>query len=390
MELIFPFKNMATNTLLEFVEKDENIRDFILTENNKYPLPENYFLKRVEFCKSRFASFENEILQVINTTNQETIDAYFKELRGNVEYMRELFSLENIEITIAKWNEKSLKIFEETVEKDTDEYFKDEDRKRKHLEEYEVLENNGLLSSILGKIPEIVKKINYNFYSIEKQPEYFDEKQIISYHEFLTDLCKEYMEIAERYIIPYNNGEIKSKVEKSFFNKPVVFVEGEHDITYMVKAAELLGYTELLSRIELRQRGGSSGLDKIWDVYKDNNWETVPQKKLLLYDCDIIKQDDERGYVYRRIIKTIPENIISKGIENLFPNSIIEKSIESKDAFVDITETKRTKRGVKTVETKCIVNTDEKKNLCQWICENGTLEDFINFKIVFDLIKLVE
>jgi hypothetical protein len=33
------------------------------------------------------------------------------------------------------------------------------------------------------------------------------------------------------------------------------------------------------------------------------------------------------------------------------------------------------------------VNKDEKGNLCEWLCEHGTAEDFAGFHVVFDLIE---
>jgi hypothetical protein len=390
MELIFPFKNIATNSFLNLTDDRENIYDFILTQQDKYPFAENYFLARVEHFKDSLPNFENEILQIINTTNQATIDAYFQELLGNVKYIRQKIALEEIQATVSKWNDETLKTFEEKVEKDTEDYFKSEDRKRKHLEEYEDWDFSGLFG-LFGNKQEAkkVKRINHNFFCIEKQPDLIDESYCKEYQTFLAGLAEEYLEIARRYGIPYSKGEIVSKVEQVVFNKPVVFVEGEHDITYINKAAELLDKKELLAKVELRQRGGWTNLDKIWEIYKDNNWETVPQKKLLLYDCDTKKQDEETGIVYKRIIKTVSGNIISKGIENLFPNTIVEKAIQEKTAFVDITKVHTTKRGVVTDTTTCEVNKDEKKNFCNWICQNGTAEDFINFQSVFDLISIV-
>jgi len=389
MELIFPFKNMATNYLLEFVEEVEFIRDYTLTQKNKYPYPENYFLKKVDYCKNRYPSFENEILQIIQTTNQATVDIYFEELGANVKHLRERFSLENLHQIVSIWNSNLLKGFEERVEQETEKYFNDENRKREHLEEYEAIENTGIFNQILGREPKVIKKINYNFYCIKEQPEYYGDEEIESYHVFLIELSKGYFEIADKYLTVFKKGEITSVIEKQEYAKPVVFVEGEHDITYIKHAAMLLGYTDLLEKIELRQRGGATNLDKIWDVYKEDNWETVPQKKLLLYDCDVKRDDAVRGNVIRKVIDSIPENMISKGIENLFPNSLIKRAVKENLAFIDITNIKRIKRGIESEETTCIVNADEKKNLCQWICEKGTKEDFNNFNLVFNLINLV-
>lgn len=390
MELIFPFKNIATNSFLHLTDDRENIYDFILTQQDKYPYSENYFLSRVGHYKDSLPNYENEILQIINTTNQATIDAYFGELIDNVRLIREKISLEEIQTSVKNWNNETLRAFEEKVEKETEDYFKSDDRKRKHLEEYEGWDFGGYLG-LFGNWQEAkkVKRINYNFYCIDKQPHLIDETYCKGYQVFLDGLAEEYLEIARRYGIPYSKGEIVSKVEKVVFNKPVVFVEGEHDITYINKAAELLNKKNILEKVELRQRGGWSNLDKIWEIYKDNNWETVPQKKLLLYDCDTKKLDEETGIVYKRIIQTIPDNLISKGIENLFPNSIVQKAIEEKSAFIDITRVHTTRRGTVTENTTYEVNKDEKKNFCNWICNNGTADDFKNFETVFDLISIV-
>ena len=394
MKLIFPFKNIATNTLLGFLNK-EKAKDFVLFKQDKYgekhPFRDNYFEGDITYFKNSLPNFENEILQIINTTNQATIDSYFSELIDNVKYISEQFSLDNVKQSVENWNAEELKSYEEQVEKDTEQYFSSEDRKKKHLEEYETWGFGGLFGFGLGSRSDTkkIKRINYNFFCIEKQPDLIDEDFIEAYHHFLVDLGEEYLTVESKYGIPYSKGEIKTKVEQTIFSKPVIFVEGEHDITYIIKAAELLNQNELLNKVELRQRGGWSNLDKLWTIYKDNNWETIPQKKLLLYDCDTKKQDEETGDVYKRVIKTVPENIITKGIENLFPNSIIEKAIQERKEFIDITKVSRIKRGISSEETIQIVNEDEKKNLCVWICKNGSAEDFANFQSVFDLIAII-
>ena len=33
------------------------------------------------------------------------------------------------------------------------------------------------------------------------------------------------------------------------------------------------------------------------------------------------------------------------------------------------------------------VNGNEKTNLCKWLCQNGTAEDFRHFEVVFDLLN---
>lgn len=393
MNLVFPFKNISTNTLLSFVQERDNIRDFILTSKDEYPYVENYFTNSIERYKEDLPNFENEILQVINTTSQQTIEYFFNEFYDDLSFLKQETSLESIKSKVREWNLNSMKFYNEKIEKDSDLYFSSDDRKRKHLEEYEERVFGRIPSYIFGfpnvGEPKVVKKTNYNFYCVEDKPNLIDEDFCEKYYEFIKELKIPYLDIAKKYVIPYDEGKIKSKLGDILYSKPVIFVEGEHDITYINKAANLLGYEEVLKNIELRQRGGYSNLDKLWNIYRDNNWETVPQKKMLLYDCDTQKSDEENGDVYKRIINTIPENMISKGIENLFPTSLIEKAILEKKAFIDITKTYRIKRGVESEDVVCVVNNDEKKNLCDWICNNATADDFKHFDRIFELIKIV-
>ena len=390
MKLVFPFKNIATNSLLSFTVDKENFSDFIKIQQDGYHYSENHFRSRVEHFKDSLPNFENEILQIINTTNLTTIDAYFNELIENVEFLKYEINLENISSTVKKWNYETLKKFEETIEVETEEFFKSENRLKKHLEIYEDWAYGGLIGLNFANGPKRINRTNYNFYCIEKFPELLDENYLENYYEFLIELAIEYREIANRYYIYYRKGEIISKVEKTIFNKPVVFVEGDLDIKYLIKAAELLGQTELLSKIELRQRGGYKNLDKLWEIFKDNNWETIPQKKLLLYDCDTKKPNEEIGNnVFKRTIKTMPNRHITNGIENLFPNSFIKIAMQVKTAFIDIKRENNRIRGDQVKNKSYSINKDEKTNLCDWICKNGTANDFVNFNSVFEFIRLV-
>lgn len=387
LELVFPFKNISIHNLLEFLEKGK-IKDYILIRQEKYPFSENFFEKNISFYRDSLPNFENEILQIINTTNQATIGYYFAELHENALYVIDRIDKKVLETEIEKWNKEELIRFEEEINKETEEYFKSENRKLKHLEEYETCDFGLLWGYKFGGAEKTVKKINYNFYCIEKEPDLIDTSYTDEYYIFLIGLTKEFLDVARKYGIPYNNGEIKSKVEKVTFNKPVVFVEGEHDINFIQNASTILKQDDILKKIELRQRGGFGNLDKIWTFYQDTNWETIPQKKLLLYDCDTKKENKDFGQrIFKRIIPSLSDGIITKGIENLFPNDIINKAIQEKKAFVDFEIIKGVKRG-KEYEEKCVkVNDDEKKNFCLWMCKNGTADDFKNFTVIFEIIQ---
>ena len=91
----------------------------------------------------------------------------------------------------------------------------------------------------------------------------------------------------------------------------------------------------------------------------------------------------------KRIIPTVGNSPISKGIENLIPLSRINELRISHPHFFDVTpEVKRIVRGVPEIQPEiCEINKSEKRNLCEWLCENGVAEDFALFESVFDLIE---
>ena len=80
---------------------------------------------------------------------------------------------------------------------------------------------------------------------------------------------------------------------------------------------------------------------------------------------------------------------IMKGIENLLPQSTIDRAINHKIVFFDYEpEVTKLVRGKKVTEPeKWSINPDEKRNLCDWICQNGDAEDFKQFDTVFEILN---
>ena len=171
--------------------------------------------------------------------------------------------------------------------------------------------------------------------------------------------------------------------------KPIVFAEGATDVKYLQRAAELLGHSELLGRIELKDGGGFGNLDNIWKNYKQFT-EVILQRMVLLYDCDKPRPCENNGDLFRRHLPPQRSHPIEKGIENLFSQSTLEKALKDKDTLIDITpEHSATKRGkTVTIPEKWEVHDDEKTNLCNWLCENGTVEDFQHFQTAFELLEV--
>lgn len=185
--------------------------------------------------------------------------------------------------------------------------------------------------------------------------------------------------------------DIRKAIEEA--QQPIVFVEGDYDIRYLIKSAEVLDKQELLSYFSLKDGGGFGNLDKIWTPFNQSQKlaEVVPQKIVLLYDCDTRKQEAEKGNVFKKVIPTQTDTPIKIGIENLFPSETIEKAEAYKRAFIDYTpEIKKIDRGQEViVPEKKEVNKDEKGNLCNWLCEVGTREDFVNFECIFTYLEQV-
>lgn len=71
-------------------------------------------------------------------------------------------------------------------------------------------------------------------------------------------------------------------------------------------------------------------------------------------------------------------NPIKKGIENLFPQETIEKIRQENDDFIDYSKIKK--------EKKYGINKECKMQVCDWLCENGTKEDFKNFESIIEIL----
>jgi hypothetical protein len=171
--------------------------------------------------------------------------------------------------------------------------------------------------------------------------------------------------------------------------RPIVFVEGDYDIRYIARAAELLEKTHVLDAIQIKDGSGFGNLDKIWRAYEVQLAELLPSKILLLYDCDTNKATAQKGQLIKRVMPLIADSEITIGIENLIPATVIQRLEVTHPQFIDICQPAVTRtRGIDvTMPAKKLVNKDEKKNLCEWLCVNGTVEDFCNFISVFEIIE---
>lgn len=204
---------------------------------------------------------------------------------------------------------------------------------------------------------------------------------------------EEFNEFGEAYEFFVETKRFSNHIEQKIKDaqKPLVFMEGKTDIRYLKKAAALLGREETLEKTDLMDGGGFGNLDKIWRNFTCNPGlaaKSIPQRIILLYDCE--KQRDGReGNIFKSNITRKEGHRLEKGVENLFEETTLKKALGKSTKFIDITlEHSKTERGEDIpIPEKWEVNRDEKNNLCNWLCENGTKGDFRHFEQVFDLLE---
>ncbi|MCY4411127.1 MAG: ATP-binding protein [Caldilineaceae bacterium] len=203
---------------------------------------------------------------------------------------------------------------------------------------------------------------------------------------------EEFSEFGSAYTYFAETGQFSEDIRKAVESsqRPLVIVEGKTDIKYIQKAAELLDLQGFLAEIQLLDGNGFGGLDKIYRHYNSKLSEVAPQKIILCYDCDK-PNSDSKGMVYKRSLPKQEDHPLEKGIENLFSKVTLQNARDYKDAFIDVTSAHSKTEGGEclTVPEEWTINRNEKANLCSWLCENGTVEDFQHFRVVFDLLEEV-
>ena len=184
--------------------------------------------------------------------------------------------------------------------------------------------------------------------------------------------------------------------------KVLIFCEGKTDVAYIEKALELFGHKELIDAkvcryeicgndIEVRKKKNQKLIEKR-DTYlkafqEGNTRLTIPC--IFVLDCDTnesyevenelitfpwTKQSKDRGY------------IVGGGIENNFHQDVFMKLFESGAQYLKIMKLiENSSDGLKETIIEFIFH-EQKVNICKWICEHGTKEDFIHFSPLVSLI----
>lgn len=167
--------------------------------------------------------------------------------------------------------------------------------------------------------------------------------------------------------------------------EPQIHLEGTTDIDYWKKALSLFGdeYKILKTIKTVDGNGGESkttynNLRKVSENY-------ILSKHIFVFDCDESKAERLDGKLLFVKNDKNKKSLVEKGIENLFNEDVLTRAYSYKNDFFEVSNV--TSRGSNTI--KYTVHPDEKRNLCNWICENATKEDFLNFEPLFNKIKNV-
>lgn len=221
MKTTYAFRNLAVNSVLNF-QKEEFVYDFFNYFQSKSPIRSSAFFGeetyknklaiKVEKYTATLQSFENEIKQVIHTTHQTVINQYFEELREYKEWLG-IIDESKLSFTFSSWNDDTYAEFLKKVDEESAKYFQSENRKMKHLEEYETPDSwsiLNLLSHAQYGQPKMAKQRNYNFYTIEMIPDILDLQFFPTYVSFLTGVIEQFNSLVTKYIAQYDNGKIVS------------------------------------------------------------------------------------------------------------------------------------------------------------------------------------
>ena len=215
-----------------------------------------------------------------------------------------------------------------------------------------------------------------------------DRLAIIELPEGISISSERFTEFGNAFEYYQDTESFEKEIERRFAGetKPLVLTEGPLDVRYIQHALELLGEDELINSLDIEfvgiedndgktRHGGDQGLNHFRNMYEANS-SLFHRPILLLYDCDTQKEDEQVGEDERLWIRSIKQNTENtkkkKGIENLFPIKFFEEEFEFRKEYYS-----RTPKD----DGGHVENLDKPK-FCEWICENGSKDDFAKFKEV--------
>jgi len=200
--------------------------------------------------------------------------------------------------------------------------------------------------------------------------------------------CDDFIEFESAVAVLKDSKQYKKQLNSEIqqLNQPTVYAEGDYDVRYIKKACELLNKSRLIQEVTWKDGDGETNLKKIWNNRKLRIFDALKNKTILLYDCEINIQESEHNKLIQRVIPLNDSNPIKIGIENLFPQQTIDRLRQVNSRFVNYKpEVKLMDDGKEVIEPEVYsLNKGQKKNICDWLCENGTVDDFYHFQGLLD------
>ena len=183
--------------------------------------------------------------------------------------------------------------------------------------------------------------------------------------------------------------DIRTAVREA--QSPTLYMEGKTDVQYLKRAAELLNKVGVIDGLKVEDGGGTGGLTNIWKALAKAPDSLVPAKVLLLFDCEYSGEPESKHNRFKFKNPRQDGHPIEKGIENLFSKATLDKARAYSKTFVNV---EPGGMGIqdgeeKRVAEKWTVNERQKTNLCHWLCEYGSAEDFQCFNVIFDMLENV-
>lgn len=382
MELTFPMRNIAFNRLYDLMDLSF-IKDFLEVERNE-SLTHAFglYIDRFQQFEDSLSNVENEILQLIHTSTKFTVDEYFISTSEFLSDIITLIKSDKIDKDILSFNQNQYSRFVEVVNEKEARYFEQPERRYGHLEKY----RRKPFAFGAEWMRESLETVNYNYYCIEDRHELINPIDIDKYKTKLKSSYNLIQAVFSDYYKKWTEGSIKSSIININDLPITIFVEGKTDVAYISKAFEFFERKDLIQTVELRERGGWKNLNKLWDVVSKESWDTIPQPRIFLYDCDTNIVDSDSLFNYKRKLQKIDDCKLESGIENLLSEQIIDRAIKEHPEWIDIIITISAINGATSIKSQYSVNNDSKNSLCSWICQNSQKHDFANFNVIIKMI----
>ncbi|EAI3905153.1 hypothetical protein YZ18_01805 [Campylobacter lari] len=260
------------------------------------------------------------------------------------------------------------------------------------IDEIDVHLHSDLQSKVLPSLIKLFPKIQFiitthsPLFVLGMQKEFFkdDGFDLLEMPNGIRISVERFSEFQKAYDTFRQTKTFEENIKKS--KLPLVLVEGDYDIRYIKHVCTLFQREDILNNITLYDADGYENLNKIWKSKETTKY--FDNKILLLYDCDTRTENKDDGNIFKRIIPPQKDALFDRGIENLFSKETISKIRKEKPQYIDFikSHTAEIRGKEENIPDKYSVNKDEKRNLCNWICENGTEEDFENFKVILEII----